>query len=166
MGRVGTSRSRGSGSELHDFERNLHPLQGSGWAGLSSRERDVALLVAKGFGNQGIAAELHVSEHTVRTHVSRILAAFGVTSRAAVAAQLAGILATQLGGEQPAPLTRRQHAVVDCIVRGQTNEQIGRELEISVKTVEKHVTEILRRWNVDSRSGIARRAHARTDSTS
>ena len=151
---------------MHEIERTLGLRPGSGWAGLSSRERDVALLVAKGFGNQGIAAELHVSEHTVRAHVSRVLAAFGVASRAAVAAQLAGILATELGREQPAPLTPRQHAVVDCIVRGQTNEQIGRELEISVKTVEKHVTEILRRWNVESRSGIARRALARTDSAS
>jgi DNA-binding NarL/FixJ family response regulator len=152
---------RSAASELRSIGRRLRPLPDSGWEGLSPRERDVALLVVEGFGNQAIASELHVSEHTVRAHVSRVLAAFGVASRAAVAARLSGTVAPDASQEQLAALTPRQNAVVDCIMRGQTNEQIGHELGISVKTVEKHVTEILRRWNVASRVGIARRAQAR-----
>ncbi len=153
---------RSAASELRSIGRRLRPRPGSGWEGLSPRERDVALLVVEGFGNQAIAAELHVSEHTVRAHVSRVLAAFGVASRAAVAARLPGAMAPDARTDPPAALTPRQNAVVECIARGETNERIAQELGISIKTVEKHVTAILRRWDVASRVGIARRAHARS----
>jgi DNA-binding NarL/FixJ family response regulator len=43
-------------------------------AKLSSRERDVLALVAKGLSNVGIAREMYVSEGTVEKHVSRVLA--------------------------------------------------------------------------------------------
>jgi DNA-binding NarL/FixJ family response regulator len=38
--------------------------------------------------NTEIAAQLHITELTVKTHVSRILAKFGVKQRSAVAAKL------------------------------------------------------------------------------
>jgi DNA-binding NarL/FixJ family response regulator len=56
----------------------------------------------------------------------------------------------------PAPLTPRQLAVAECIARGLGNAEIGRELGLSVKTVERHISDILRRWDVSSRVGIAR----------
>jgi DNA-binding NarL/FixJ family response regulator len=62
---------------------------------------------------------------------------------------------------EPAPaLTARQRDIVDGIVAGATNADIARDLGIGVKTVEKHVSEILRRWHVESRVGIARIALA------
>ena len=147
--------------ELRGIGRRLRPTPGSGFDGLSARERDVALLVVEGFANHAIAAELHLSEHTVQVHVSRVLAAFGVASRFALAAQLAPLLPAAGDVAAPPPLTPRQHAVVDRIVQGFSNEQIGRELGVSIKTVEKHVSEVFRRWNVASRIGVSRVARSR-----
>jgi len=149
--------------ELRSIGRRLRPREGSGFAGLSARERDVALLIIEGFSNAAIATELHLSEHTVQVHVSRVLAAFGVASRFALAAQLADQVATPDDIDPPAPLTPRQNAVVDHLVLGLSNEQIGTALGVSVKTVEKHVSEIFRRWGVASRIGVGRIARRRAD---
>ena len=53
---------------------------------LSSREEEVAALVARGLTNRQIAAELVVSERTVDAHVRGILGKLGFSSRARVAA--------------------------------------------------------------------------------
>jgi DNA-binding CsgD family transcriptional regulator len=55
---------------------------------LTHREREIALLIAEGMSNTQIAEHLHITELTVKTHVSRILAKFGVRQRSAVAARL------------------------------------------------------------------------------
>jgi DNA-binding CsgD family transcriptional regulator len=54
--------------------------------GLTSREREVASLVATGKSNRAIAGELVVSERTVESHVTNILGKLGFTSRAQIAA--------------------------------------------------------------------------------
>lgn len=146
--------------ELRRIGRRLRPAAGSGWAGLSTRERDVALLIAEGFGNQEIAQDLHLSEHTVQAHVSRVLAAFGAASRVTVATQLTGMLPRDPLARPPAELTPRQRTVAGQIAEGKTNDAIAADLGVSVKTVEKHVSEILQRWQVASRIGIARLALA------
>ncbi|MBI3162024.1 MAG: response regulator transcription factor [Chloroflexi bacterium] len=48
---------------------------------LTERELDVLRLIAKGTNNSEIAAQLHLSEGTVRNHVSAILEKLGVSDR-------------------------------------------------------------------------------------
>jgi DNA-binding NarL/FixJ family response regulator len=61
---------------------------------LTARERDVLAAIAQGRANRQIARELGVSEKTVKTHVSAILAKLGVQDRtqAALYAVRTGIL--------------------------------------------------------------------------
>lgn len=61
---------------------------------LTPREREVLVLIGRGFSNKRIANELDLSEKTVKTHVGHVLAKLGVTDRtqAAVVAVRAGIV--------------------------------------------------------------------------
>lgn len=51
---------------------------------LSPRELEVARMIAKGYPNKIIASVLEISVWTVSTHLRRIFAKLGVTSRAAM----------------------------------------------------------------------------------
>jgi non-specific serine/threonine protein kinase len=53
---------------------------------LTSREREVAILVARGLTNRQIAAELVIATGTAQRHVANILSRLGLTSRAQIAA--------------------------------------------------------------------------------
>jgi non-specific serine/threonine protein kinase len=53
---------------------------------LTRREREVALLVARGLTNRQIASDLSVSRSTANNHVARILRKLGLRSRAQIAA--------------------------------------------------------------------------------
>jgi len=55
--------------------------QTRGAGALTGRERQVLALVAQGRSNREIARELGVSEKTVKTHVSSVLAKLGVQDR-------------------------------------------------------------------------------------
>jgi len=57
-------------------------LEGSGQSVLSSRELEVLLLIARAMSNSQVASRLHISEGTVKRHLTNIYAKLGVCSRA------------------------------------------------------------------------------------
>jgi DNA-binding NarL/FixJ family response regulator len=59
---------------------------GTRLAALTAREREVALLIARGYSNQQIAERLVLTRGTVANHVAHILGKLGVGNRTAVAA--------------------------------------------------------------------------------
>jgi DNA-binding NarL/FixJ family response regulator len=66
-----------------------HPALGS----LTAREREILAALGRGLSNADLAASLGISEATAKTHVSRVLAKLGCTSRvqAAILAKEAGL---------------------------------------------------------------------------
>ncbi len=64
------------------FER----LTKQAFGGLTAREREVAALIGGGLSNRAIAERLVVSERTVESYVSSILAKLGYSARTQIAA--------------------------------------------------------------------------------
>src|SRR5262249_34820997 len=69
-------------------------VESDGLSTLTSREREVLVLIARGVGNTEIADHLTLSEATVKTHVARILSKLGIRDRvqAVVAAYESGLV--------------------------------------------------------------------------
>jgi DNA-binding NarL/FixJ family response regulator len=76
--------------------------QSARFAELTDRELEVVVLVARGLSNREIAGRLYLSEATVKTHVTRILAKLGLRDRvqAVVLAYESGLV--EPGGEATA----------------------------------------------------------------
>jgi DNA-binding CsgD family transcriptional regulator len=64
------------------------PLAKSVLVSLSPREQEIVRMVAKGYPNKTIAGVLNISTWTVCTHLRRVFAKLGVTTRAAMVARL------------------------------------------------------------------------------
>lgn len=86
----GTSRTNREGDT---FPINENALAQSG---ISKREHEVLVLIAKGMSNQEIADTLFVSQSTIKTHTSRLFEKLDVKNRthAIVKAKELGIIAT------------------------------------------------------------------------
>ncbi len=72
---------------IEDFCRGPAPgpQSDSSAGGLSEREREVVRLIAAGLSNAEIAASLYLSEATIKSHITRILARLGLRDRVQIA---------------------------------------------------------------------------------
>ena len=57
--------------------------------------------------------------------------------------------------QAPVALTRREEEVAYLVARGLTNRHIAQELYLSERTIENHVSKILRKLGLASRAEIA-----------
>lgn len=67
-----------------------HPAAINGFNGLSPRERQIASLVASGQQNKFISNKLHISEKTVKAHLTTIFRKLGVEGRTQLALTVSG----------------------------------------------------------------------------
>jgi DNA-binding NarL/FixJ family response regulator len=58
---------------------------------LTRREQEIAALVARGLTSRAIAADLHLSERTVETHVQHILTKLDLANRTQIASWVADL---------------------------------------------------------------------------
>ena len=82
--------------------------------------------------------------------------------------RLAGFVLDAFAGEAPAPadpeldlLTARERETLRYIARGYTYKEVASELHISVKTVETHVSAVLRKLQLSNRYELTRWASER-----
>jgi DNA-binding CsgD family transcriptional regulator len=61
----------------------------TGWKSLTDKEIAIAERVSEGLTNREVARRLHISPHTVNTHLRHVFTKLGVSSRAALAAAVA-----------------------------------------------------------------------------
>lgn len=63
--------------------------------------------------------------------------------------------------QKPEELTPRETEVLQLISEGFTNKQIGSELHLSQKTVEKHRNTLMKKLNINNIAGLTRHAVAK-----
>jgi len=86
IARGGVIVSPSMASKLLTEFKKVDAIKDSADSDLSERETEVLNLVAKGASNKEIAAELFISEHTVKTHLHNIMRKLRVANRSQVAA--------------------------------------------------------------------------------
>ncbi len=68
---------------------------------LSVRERQVALLAAKGLASKVIARELNVAEGTIKSHLHKVYEKLGIKGRFALAARAGNLPPQPIRGRFP-----------------------------------------------------------------
>ncbi|MBV9473791.1 MAG: response regulator transcription factor [Solirubrobacterales bacterium] len=124
-------------------------------AAASETARD-ALEEARGLGARWLVEELTVLAQRARLDVASEAAA-----GADVALDAAGARGAQAdgGGADPFGLTARERQVLALVAEGATNRQIGAALYMAEKTASVHVSRILSKLGVRSRTQAAAVAH-------
>jgi DNA-binding CsgD family transcriptional regulator len=84
---VADARRVGRALRRLGVERRIvaQPRAKTGWDSLTDSELTVVNLIAQGATNRDVATQLHLSPHTVKTHVHNAFAKLGIASRAQLA---------------------------------------------------------------------------------
>ena len=146
---------RAAARELRLAGRRLPPVAGSGWAGLTPREAEVARLVAAGASNADVAGRLHLSAHTVHAHgpgcSRRSPSRPARRSPARWPTPQPHPAGPAPGPRSPSVSSRwRRWSPAACRTPASPSE-----LGVSSRTVERHVSDILQRWRLASRTALA-----------
>jgi DNA-binding NarL/FixJ family response regulator len=130
------------------LEDAVDRFQASGAPYETSRARiELALsLVALGRGEQ--------ARHEAAAAVER-LDQLGARAQAARARRLLELSAAPAAGSDVAGVTRREREVLALLAEGLTNREIAERLVVSEHTVHRHVTNLLRKLDVSSRTAAA-----------
>jgi DNA-binding NarL/FixJ family response regulator len=153
-----------SDSERPAWEAAVHSVaSGEGLAHelADARIRLAQLLIASGRREEAVT-ELELAWTTIHRLDDRAL--IPLASRTAAAGRI-----PVPKGERPAPpgeeglLTPREREVLALVAAGRSNRMIAEELFISVKTASVHVSNILAKLDVSSRTEAAAWAHAHPD---
>jgi DNA-binding NarL/FixJ family response regulator len=122
---------------------------------VSDAAEDVIGLIragARGYVTKSISAE-ELSSAVRRIHEGDVV----------FSPRLAGFVLDAFAGEAPQPLdpeldqlSRREREVMRYIARGYTYKEVAHELHISVKTVETHVSAVLRKLQLSNRYELTR----------
>ena len=91
-GAIADARRVGRALRRLGVERRIvtHPRAKTGWDSLTDSELKVVNLIAQGATYRDVATELHISPHTVKTHVHNAFAKLGIASRAQLAKLMRG----------------------------------------------------------------------------
>ncbi len=87
--------------------------------------------------------------------IERVAAGGQTWSREEIRRVTGVLTSNRLAAGADVPLTRREHDVIECVTRGQTNRHIAEELGISCETVKEHVQNIIRKIGVNDRTQAA-----------
>jgi ATP/maltotriose-dependent transcriptional regulator MalT len=111
----------------------------------AERAADAALEAARGLGSRWLAAELGSLAARARLHLEGVEPDAGVTA----------------GGDDGDPfgLTARERQVLALVASGATNREVGERLHMAEKTASVHVSRILAKLDVRSRTEAAAVAH-------
>jgi DNA-binding NarL/FixJ family response regulator/tetratricopeptide (TPR) repeat protein len=127
-------------------------------AGMVLDAERARLIVGRALAARGkpdlAVAELRRAQAAFETRGARPLARLAATERRRLAAYAArsrvGTSGTGLG-----ILTDREKQVAYLVAEGQTNRQIARQLQVTEKTVEMHLSKIFAKLEVSSRAAVA-----------
>ncbi len=131
--------------------------------GLTTREREVALLAKDGLSNAEIGEELHLSEPTIKGYMSGVFEKMGINKRSGIGAKLLGSLskettpleispsqdktwkATQDYWIQGEPLTAEELAMLYDLSKARllNNGLEKRAIDVAIMTVQDHDNETI-----------------------
>jgi DNA-binding NarL/FixJ family response regulator len=157
----------GGGGQLVVSEL-AHALPGVRFLALSASDAPEDVIAVIRAGARGYVTKT-ISGSELVDAIRRVAAGDAVFSPRLAGFVLDAFASQADGGSQPAPtfdpeldqLTPREREVLRLIARGYTYKEIAKELYISAKTVESHVSSVLRKLQLSTRHQLTRWAAER-----